>query len=377
MTETKGGKRTVRVLVVDDSPLARQIVRAVLSADPDIEVVGMAAGGQEGIDLVLRLRPDIVTMDLRMPGLDGLAATAEIMRRCPTPVLIVTASSFWQRQHEVFASFKYGVLDVLEKPSAPSDAAFSAAGRILVEKVKILSRVKVALLAPAPSWHRPSRRRASPVRGRRRAIGIGASTGGPRVLLDLLRDIPAELAAPVFVAQHMSEGFVEGFAKWLSAEARRSVLVAQDGALPEAGQVWLAPGNKNMVLVPPGVIHLDDGPAPAGIRPSVDALLASLAATYGAGAVGVVLTGIGKDGSQGVLAVKQAGGVTLVQDEASSVVYGMPSAAVQTGAVDEVVPLERLASRLTELVGLVRRDGETEEAGDGPPVKGPARPEQA
>ncbi|MBI5500415.1 MAG: chemotaxis-specific protein-glutamate methyltransferase CheB [Deltaproteobacteria bacterium] len=351
MIDAANGKRAIRVLVVDDSILARQIIRTVLSADADIEVVGTAASGREAIDLVLQLRPDIVTMDLRMPGLDGLATTAEIMRRRPTPVVVVTASVFRQQQQDVFALFKYGVLDVLEKPGPPSDPASAAAARILVEKVKILCRVKVSYFGPASAPDRSSRRRVAPLPGHRKAIGIGASTGGPRVLLDLLRELPADLQAPVFIAQHMSESFVEGFGAWLSAESGRSILVGRDGSLAQPGQVWLAPGDRNMVIETPGIIRLDDGPAPAGIRPSVDALLVSLAATYRAGAVGVVLTGIGKDGSEGVVAVKRAGGVTLVQDEASCVVYGMPGAALRTGAVDEVVALEKLAGRLAELVG--------------------------
>jgi two-component system chemotaxis response regulator CheB len=346
------GRTPVRVVVADDSALARQLLCELLGSDPDIEVVGVATNGAEAVTLVERLRPNIVTMDLRMPGTDGLAATAEIMRRVPTPVLLVTSSDFRLRQNDVFDSFRYGVVDVLEKPPLNPDGAHSASAKTLLEKIKVLSRIKVtaskARMPAAPTGARPADRPSAQPTGR--AIGLGASTGGPRVLPAVLAELPADLAAPVFIAQHMSGPFVPAFAEWLAADCPLPVAVAHDGETPTPGRVLVAPGGLNMVLDASGVVRLNTDSAPAGIRPSVDLLLQSLAQVYGPRAIGVVLTGIGRDGTEGLRAIKRAGGLTMVQDAASCVVNGMPGAALAEGVADAEVELTSMGKTLGELV---------------------------
>jgi len=340
---------TVRVLVADDSELARVVLRQVLGSDPGITIVGMATSGHEVIDMVEELEPDIVTMDLRMPGLDGLSASAEIMRRCPTPVIIVTSSGIVERKEDIFAAFKYGVVDVIQKPDAAGD---SPAARALVEKVKILSRVRVSGDVWTPGGRSQSLRPlAKPVWRDTKAIGVGASTGGPRALHRVLSGLPADLPIPVLVVQHMSEGFVPGFADWLRNDLELNLRVAQEGDRPRPGHVLLAPGGANMLVDGRGIVRLNKERPPTGLLPSVDVLFESLARAYGADTLGVVLTGIGRDGAQGMAAIKAAGGVTLAQDEASCVVFGMPSAAIAVGAVDEVLSLDLIAERLLTLTG--------------------------
>ena len=359
MPSREAGRKPVRVVVADDSALARQVLCELFASDPEIEVVGVAQNGMEAVAVVARVRPDIVTMDLRMPGTDGLAATAEIMRCTPTPVLLVTSSDFRLREADIFDSFRFGIVDVLEKPALTEDGTRSDAARILIEKVKLLSRIKVTQTDRKPVARSPQAGTGGrgAQTGGARAIGIGASTGGPRALPEVLGRVPPDLAAPVLVAQHMSGPFVPAFAEWLGAESSLPVSVAHDGETPRPGRVLVAPGGLNMVLDDAGVVRLNSDPAPAGIRPSVDLLLASLARVYGARAVGVVMTGIGKDGTEGLRAIQRAGGTTLVQDAASCVVAGMPSAAVAQGVVDAVVELELLGKRLAELVARAPRRG--------------------
>lgn len=346
MSASDNANKPVRVVVVDDSDLSRLVLQELLSSDPAIEVVGTAASGYEAVDLTVRLEPDIVTIDLHMPELDGLATTHRIMKRRPTPVLIVTSSDFWQRKEDVFGAFKYGVVDVIEKPD---HAGSSRAGQVLIDKVKLLSRVRVS----GTTWPRlsqqPARLTARPPRTDRRIIAIGASTGGPKAVHQVLEPLPRDLDTPIVVAQHMSASFVEGFAAWLGANVSLEVRVAKPCDRPAPGMVLVAPGGTSMVLDRHGVVRTTDEPAPQAVLPSVDLLLSSVARAYGAGAIGVVLTGIGKDGQQGMVDIKQAGGVTLIQDEASCVVFGMPGAALAADAVDEVVPIEQLGARLAAL----------------------------
>ncbi|MBW2458677.1 MAG: chemotaxis-specific protein-glutamate methyltransferase CheB [Deltaproteobacteria bacterium] len=349
MSGVDSDRGKVRVLVADDSELARVVLRQVLGADPGIEIVGMATSGTEVVDMVEELTPDIVTMDLRMPGLDGLSASAEIMRRCPTPVIIVTSSGIVERKEDIFAAFKYGVVDVIQKPDAAGD---SPAARALIEKVKILSRVRVSGDVWSPGGRSQSLRPlAKSVWRHTKAIGVGASTGGPRALHRVLSGLPGDLSIPVFVVQHMSEGFVPGFAEWLTADLNLRLRIAQDGDRPRPGHILLAPGGVNMLVDTRGIVRLNKERPTTGIMPSVDVLFLSLARVYRADTLGVVLTGIGKDGAEGMAAIKNAGGATLVQDEESCVVFGMPSAAIAEGAVDEVLSLDLIAGRLLSLTG--------------------------
>jgi len=228
----------------------------------------------------------------------------------------------------------------------------SPAALLLLDKVKTLSRIRVSSSSREPVPRLPTPPRGVPlVAPRRRVIGIGASTGGPRALPEVLRKLPRDLPVPVLIVQHMSKGFVDAFVEWLATETPLPVALGKDGDVPQPGHVLVAPGGVNMVVDAAGRVRLNDDEPSAGIKPSVDLLLSSLARAHGAGAVGVVLTGIGKDGTEGLRAIRKAGGATLVQDYASCVVAGMPSAAVNERVVDEVVPLQTMASALLRVIG--------------------------
>ncbi|MBW2522901.1 MAG: chemotaxis-specific protein-glutamate methyltransferase CheB [Deltaproteobacteria bacterium] len=352
---TADGKRRgpVRVLIADDSDLSRLVLRELLSADPEIEVVGTAASGADAVELTLELRPDIVTMDLHMPDLDGIASTQRIMKERPTPVLIVTSSDFWQRKDDVFGAFKYGVVDVIEKPSSTEN---SRQAQVLIEKVKVLSRVRVSgTIWPRLSQAPRPQLTVSPPATDRAILAIGASTGGPKAVHQVLAALPQDFDLPIVVAQHMSASFVDGFAHWLGTNLALKVRVAKPFDRPVPGTVLVAPGGTSMVLDKRGVVRTTDEPAPQSVQPSVDLLFSSVARAHGAGTIAVVLTGIGKDGQQGMADVKEAGGITLIQDEESCVVFGMPGAALAAGVVDEVVPIDRLGERIGELLRLSAR----------------------
>ena len=341
----------IRVVVADDSPVVREILSALLTEDPGIEIAGTACDGLETIERVSALRPDVVTVDVGMPALDGLSAIDVIMERCPTRVVVVTAVDDAARKDLCFRALGSGALEVLAKPTGRSAADVDAWGAQL--------RQTVHLMAEVPVVRRPSTRLAvHPVaegtfgvaKGRPvDAFGIVASTGGPQAVATILRSLPPSLSFPILVVQHTTPGFSGGLARWLAESTSLAVSLAADGDPCRPGCVYVAPDGWNLEVVagsPTGVrirlVSVDsDGHVPSG-----DRLLASLAAALGPRAGAIVLTGMGEDGAEGLLAVRKAGGVAWAQDEATSAVYGMPQAALRRGGAGAVVPLEAIASSI-------------------------------
>ena len=313
-----------RVLVVDDSPTTRAMLSAVIEDHPGLTVVGEASNGQEAVAFVQRRRPDIITMDVRMPGMDGLQATELIMSNTPTPIVIVAGAA---RDAEVRASLEameLGALAVLPKPRGPLSPEFETDCQALQQALVALADVRVvtrrrtrrpdAASVPAPRVLPPQR--AS-------AVALAASTGGPCALRQILTDLPGDLSVPVFVVQHITHGFVEGLAEWLDEATELEVLVARQGTPAESGKVYVAPDDHHMG-VERGHVVLDQS-APIGrFRPSADFLFTSTARAYGRDLFAAILTGMGCDGVAGLHAVRAAGGEVVAQDEASCVVYGMP-----------------------------------------------------
>jgi two-component system chemotaxis response regulator CheB len=332
--------RPIRVLVADDSELFRELLARVIAAEPGFEVVAVAADGNAAAAAARARRPDVITMDLNMPAADGFSGIARIMAETPTPILVLTAD----RSEAVgFRALSLGALDILEKPQATSD--LEEYGRLLRTRLRLLTGVKVirhvrGLRERAPSARRPT--------GRADLVVVGASLGGPRALATLLRGLPATFPAPIAVVQHIADGFTEGLASWLSSESRLDVREAADGDLLRPGRVLVAPTGRHL-LVADGVARLSDAPPVDTFKPSVNPLFVSAARSHGARACGVILTGMGRDGAEGLRAIKDAGGPTLAQDEATSAVFGMPRAAIELGAVDRVLPLEEIARSLLEL----------------------------
>lgn len=342
----------IRVLVVEDSLTIRKRMLEVLAADPGIDIVGEAADGQLGIDLCQQLRPDVVTLDMMLPVLSGLAATEFIMAYCPTPILIVSASTNRGDLFKTYEALAAGALDALDKPTGKElDDAWD---QKLVATVKLISRIKVIThprarlgrmgQTPAPT----QAAQALPPSGRLRAVAIGVSTGGPGALIEILRGLPAGFALPIFLVMHVGKLFTPAFAEWLGAHSYIPVGYAVDGdPLPPYGQgrVLMAPPDSHLVIQEDKV-RLTQDPERNACRPSIDVLFESFAHAFGTGGAGCLLTGMGKDGAAGLLAIRRAGGRTIAQDEASSVVFGMPREAILLGAAEQVLPLDQIAPRL-------------------------------
>jgi two-component system chemotaxis response regulator CheB len=336
-----GLDRPIRVLVADDSELFRELLARVIASEPGFEVVAVAADGNAAAALASGLKPDVITMDLNMPDADGFSGIARIMADTPTPILVLTAN----REEAVgFRALSLGALDILEKPQATTD--LDDYGRLLRSRLRLLAGVKVIRHV------RGLRERAAaaarrPV-GRAELVTIGASLGGPRALAALLRGLPPAFRAPIAIVQHIADGFTEGLASWLAGETHLDVHEARDGEPLVAGTVLLAPTGRHLVLGE-GVARLSDAPPVDTFKPSVTPLLLSAARVYGSRVCGVILTGMGRDGAEGLKAIREAGGPTLAQDEATSAVFGMPRAAIELGAVDRVLPLDDIPRALAEL----------------------------
>lgn len=340
----------IRVLLVEDSPTMRYHLRESLSADPDLEVVGEATDGGQAVSMAARLRPDVITMDMMLPTMSGLVATEHIMAEHPTPILVVSSAD----RQELFSTYNAlaaGAVDVLEKPRG--DASDVDWPRRLCSAVRLVSRIRVITHPRARlDGRRPEPPPPPPVTDPLQMVAIGASTGGPRALTDLLRTLPQSFRPPVLVVQHIaaSEPFAVAFSDWLAGQTGRDVTYAPDWSPVDAvaGRVVLAPPDRHL-QVRDGVLRVIDGPPRHSCRPSVDVLFESVAAEFGKTAAGVLLTGMGRDGAEGLLRMRSKGATTFAQDEASCVVYGMPREAALLGAAGYVLPPARIAARLAEL----------------------------
>lgn len=330
---------TIGVLVVDDSPTMRGLISAALRRDPEIEIVGTAADPLEAREAIKRLNPDVVTLDIEMPNMDGLSFLEKIMRLRPTPVVMV--STLTQAGAEAtLTALELGAVDCVAKPGAGSTAQEAFAE--LAAKVKAAARSRVRPLGDAATPVRPAGYRA-----REAVVAIGASTGGVEALLAVISQFP-DTCPPTVITQHMPATFTRSFAARLDKASGATVTEAEDGAPLEPGRVYVAPGGDRHLDVVGGRCRLREGEPVSGHRPSVDVLFRSVA-RQGAAAVGVILTGMGRDGADGLLAIREAGGRTLGQNEATSVVYGMPRAALELGAVERQLPLARLGQAVLDL----------------------------
>jgi len=332
----------VKVLVADDSAVFRELLCRLLQEDPEFEVVATAADGDAAAAAVKAFLPDVVTIDLHMPDADGYSGIARIMAETPRPILVLAGSP---SESASFKALSLGALDVMGKPGPREDLA--AYGAQLRGRLRLLSGVKVIRhlrgLKAAP------RAAARPGLGKKELVVIGASLGGPRALLQILRNLPADLPVPVAVVQHIADGFTDGLAGWLDQEAPLEVRTAADRDVLRPGRVLVAPSGRHLVMAD-GYVRLSDDPPVDTFRPSVNMLFTSAAGVYGPRCCGVLLTGMGRDGADGLLALKRAGGFTLAQDEASSAVFGMARAAIEAGAVDRVLPLDEIARAVVEAV---------------------------
>jgi len=338
----------IRILIADDSELTRVVLRDLLSQDASLEIAGEVCDGLAAVEQTAKLKPDLVIMDVMMPRMDGLEAVAEIMAATPTPILMLSANTDPHDSRGAFAAIKLGALDVMAKPSGVVTEAFSQIAGQLIAKVKSLSRIQVI------HHYRVQRSKVEKVpvclpAGPRRILAIGASTGGPKAVMQILQELPKNLPAAVLIVQHIADGFAPGFADWLDRESTLSVRLARSGDKLQAGTVLVAP-NSGHLTVQSNRVVLDDSAPLHNCRPAVDALFNSLARQeLAAETVALLLTGMGTDGADGLGRLQERGAYTIAQDEVSSAIFGMPKAAIERGAATQVLPLEQVAEVVCRL----------------------------
>lgn len=345
----------IRVLVVEDSPVLREFLAHILGSDPEIQVVGTAGDGEKALEATERFKPDVITMDINMPRMNGFEATRRIMEAQPTPIVIVSGSWDTREVQTTFRALEAGALTVLPRPMGIHHPEHEMSVQELVRTVKLMSEVKVVR-----RWSRARRERpvpSAPLRAepgvkRREEIQIvvlGASTGGPQVLQTILSGLPADFPFPVLIVQHMAAGFIGGFVDWLSQTCAMPIHLPAKGEPIHPGHVYVAPDGFQMKVGRPGKILLTLDEPENGLRPSVSCLFRSVAEIYGQNAAGVLLTGMGRDGAEELKLLRDRGALTIAQTEESSVVFGMPGVAVSLGAADYVLPPEQIAAALAGL----------------------------
>ncbi len=348
--------RRTRVLIVDDSPFMRMAIRRILTTDPDIEVVGVASDGLEGVEKAMELKPDVITMDVEMPRMDGIASVKKIMSVVPSRIIMVSSLT-GEGATATFEALEAGAIDYILKPAAENSMAQTQFKEELLHKVTGAASASLHSHQASPSAPVESvdlSHKNPPMKRRIGCIGIGASTGGPVAVQEVISCLPHSFACPVIVAVHMPKAFTGPFAERLNAKCRITVREARDGELLRNGTVLIAPGGQHTTLLKSAagiVVKLSPVTALAGVYvPSVDLLLSSLAESASGAALGVILTGMGADGCKGMQQVKSRGGMTLVQDQATSTVYGMPKACIDGGIADTILPLSKIGPMLEQLM---------------------------
>ncbi len=344
--------KRIRVLITDDSLFMRAAIAKTLGAYPQFEVVGQAKDGKDALDQIAKLRPDVVTMDFNMPGMNGAETVRAIMHAHPTPVVMFSAHTK-QGGKETFEALASGAIDFVTKPSGEVSIDLSKTAEELVRKLTAAAGAKPRVTAAHPPG-RPSGQIAVPVKaapvsltGSLPRLGlIAVSTGGPAALSELVPALPADLRLAIVIVQHMPAHFTAALAERLNAISRVGVHEAREGDRPMPGTVLIAPGDRHLEFDDRGAVILTDGPMVNGCRPAADVTMRSAVKIYGRRCNGVVMTGMGKDGAAGITAIKKADGKTCAQDQATSMIFGMPKAAADTGMVDEVVPLSEIATWL-------------------------------
>ncbi|OGR34639.1 MAG: chemotaxis response regulator protein-glutamate methylesterase [Desulfovibrionales bacterium GWA2_65_9] len=337
----------IRVLLVDDSPLTLHVLQRLLARSPDIAVVGTAADGRKALDLLPTLDPDVICTDMHMPEMNGLEMTHAIMATTPRPILVVSVS-VEPNSPNVFRALEAGAVDVFLKPRDILGMDQDKIARELASKIRIVAGVHVFRKRDAVAAARPP----TPIvtrQGPMQMVVIGASTGGPQAIRSILSGLPNTFPVPVVCVQHIGEDFMTSLVTWLAETSPLPVRKAPEGEVPQGGVVYFAPENAHLEFDNLGRFALSDAPPCSGHRPSATVTMRSAAQRFGACAVGVLLTGMGRDGADGMAEIARAGGITIAQDEASSVVYGMPKEAVALGAVQHVLAIEQIAPALASL----------------------------
>lgn len=336
--------RKIRVLVADDSIFSREMIKAILSEDSEISVIGEAMNGSEAVAKTAALKPDLVTMDINMPVMDGIQAIRQIMASYPVPIMVITSSSDADLAYKAISK---GALEVFPKPDVHIGNL-----KEITNKIKVLSKVRViSHIIPLQSPDCTGRNKCEKrYENSNRIVAIASSTGGPRALSVLLSEMPGDFPAPIVIAQHIADDFVAGMANWLGSISKLRVKLAESGETPVRGTVYLCPSEKH-TKINSGKRFSFQAKVPEDIYfPSCNLLLSSVAETYGANCIGIILTGMGDDGVSGIGKIRNAGGITIAQDEKTSVVFGMPRVAIESGCIDKVLPIHDMCRSILSIL---------------------------
>lgn len=338
-------------MIVEDSLVAREMLRRVLESDAEIEIIGCARDGIEAIRLMALRTPDVITMDIHMPGLDGFEVTRQIMETQPVPIVIVSASFAPDDVEQTFRAMEAGAVAAVEKPRGIGHLQHDEIARKLLKTVRAMSEVRVVKRWPRSRLVAVDR---APVMmaasGEIQVVAIGASTGGPPVLQTILSALPKPFPVPILIVQHISAGFLPGLADWLAKAGGLPIHIAKDGDIPLPGHAYLAPDELQMRVAKTGRLSCQPGASEGGLRPAVSCLFRSIGEVFGVNAAGVLLTGMGRDGADELRFMRDRGAITFAQSKETSVVYGMPGEAVKIGGATHVLPPERIAASLAALV---------------------------
>jgi two-component system chemotaxis response regulator CheB len=331
--------KLIKVLIVDDSVVMRKLLKDILESDPEIQVIGTVKNGIVALEQIPILKPDVVTLDIEMPKMDGLTALQHIMDQHPVPVLMISAMN--TRQADItLKALDFGAVDFFPKTSGTLSLDIEKAGFDLIEKVKLAATIKVSRIKKSQIFSAPHKRFLPT--NEDLIVAIGASTGGPKAIPEILSRLPRNLPAAILIVQHMPEGFTRSFAERLNWYTSIEVKEAADGDLITKGIAYIAPGNKHM-SIHKDKIEISDGPKINNVRPSVDVLMLSAAENYGPNCLGVILTGMGSDGAAGMKEIKNQGGYNIAQDKESCIVYGMSKTAIELQVVEKIASLDRIA----------------------------------
>jgi two-component system, chemotaxis family, protein-glutamate methylesterase/glutaminase len=342
----------IRVLVVDDSSFIRGVITEMLSGDEHISVIDTAGDGKEALQKTMTLNPDVVTLDVLMPDMDGLTTLDNIMKKWPTPVIMISAIA--KAEAEVtFRALELGAVDFITKPTEVDAKLLKTVQEELIKKIKIAAQINKAKLKTLYPSNIARDRIFLNSKPAKKAVAIGISTGGPRALMDVLSQFPPDLPAGVLIAQHMPPFFVQPFMNHLSERCSIQIKEANTGNIVGDSSILIAPKDFTIrveKVEDNGVIKLSREASPYKIKPYIDLMMKSMAKVYGRRSIGVLMTGMGRDGVEGIRAIKKAGGKTLAQDESSSVIFGMAKVAIEEGLIDKVLPLEQLAEEIMNML---------------------------
>ncbi|MGK7923594.1 MAG: chemotaxis-specific protein-glutamate methyltransferase CheB [Trichodesmium sp.] len=373
-------RKVIKILIVDDSPVALIILKKIFAASPEIEVIGTAKNGLDALKLMPLIEPDVICTDLHMASMNGLEFTREIMEKYPRPILVISSSVQEHDTQNVFQLLEAGAVDVFPKPETGFTSNHKITNQELINKIKILSGVKVF------TQHRRHINRVKPenkqqlcvknIQEKRvrmpltfspqtpskyhrstkniQVVAIGASTGGPQALKTIINNLPSNLPVPVICVQHISNGFLSGLVNWLASESKLPVKIARSGEFPKPGVIYFPPEEHHLELNSTGRFICLKTPAIGGHRPSITVTFKSVANFYSSFAIGVLLTGMGRDGADGMKAIDESGGMTIAQDEASSVIFGMPKEAIALGAAQYILSINDITPMLLNYIGQAR-----------------------